>query len=377
VGAGVVTLSGAEAAGEPQCGETITADTTLHHDLIDCPNNGIVIGADDVTLDLNGHLVDGDGTENSGCDPNTAVCDTGLVDDGHDGVTVKHGRVREFAVGVLFGKSTPGRVRHNRVLGVSSAGNQFNGLGIFSSARSLVRNSSGSGSGAPGEDGVNGMFLADSHHVRVLDNSFQDNGDDGIFVADSTHNLIKGNLFSRNKSGIVFEKSDRNRVRRNRFVRENIGVDLGAANRNVIARNQIVHAINRPGRPPGQAITVCCASHNVIVRNSVRDTEGTAIKLGFAGGVGNAVRRNHIHGAGKDGVHVIGKAKHTLLKGNHAFGAKDDGLDTNSPTTELTRNEAGRNGDLGIEAVRGVIDRGGNIARHNGDPRQCTNIACS
>jgi hypothetical protein len=36
-----------------------------------------------------------------------------------------------------------------------------------------------------------------------------------------------------------------------------------------------------------------------------------------------------------------------------------------------------RNGDLGIEAVRGVIDGGGNVARHNGDPRQCTNIACS
>jgi hypothetical protein len=35
-----------------------------------------------------------------------------------------------------------------------------------------------------------------------------------------------------------------------------------------------------------------------------------------------------------------------------------------------------RNHDLGIEAVRGVIDGGGNVARHNGDPRQCTNIVC-
>ncbi len=36
-----------------------------------------------------------------------------------------------------------------------------------------------------------------------------------------------------------------------------------------------------------------------------------------------------------------------------------------------------RNNDLGIEAVRGVADGGGNVARHNGDPRQCTNIVCS
>ena len=32
--------------------------------------------------------------------------------------------------------------------------------------------------------------------------------------------------------------------------------------------------------------------------------------------------------------------------------------------------------DLGIEAVFGVIDGGGNRARGNGDPRQCVNIFC-
>jgi hypothetical protein len=31
----------------------------------------LAIGADDITLDLNGHLIDGDGTTTSGCDPET------------------------------------------------------------------------------------------------------------------------------------------------------------------------------------------------------------------------------------------------------------------------------------------------------------------
>jgi hypothetical protein len=66
-------------------------------------------------------------------------------------------------------------------------------------------------------------------------------------------------------------------------------------------------------------------------------------------------------------------AKHTLLKSYHAFGAKDDGFDVKSRTTKLTGNRPVRDHDLGIHAVRGVIDGGGNIARHNGDPRQCTN----
>ena len=36
------------------CGQTITQDTTLENDLGPCPNHGIVIGADGITIDLDG-----------------------------------------------------------------------------------------------------------------------------------------------------------------------------------------------------------------------------------------------------------------------------------------------------------------------------------
>src|SRR5215208_1843011 len=81
----LVDSSGVNASNHPQCGDTITTDTTLHHNLVNCPNNGIIIGADNVTLDLNYHTVDGDGTPASGCDPNTEFCDVGVVNFGHDG----------------------------------------------------------------------------------------------------------------------------------------------------------------------------------------------------------------------------------------------------------------------------------------------------
>ena len=45
------------------------------------------------------------------------------------------------------------------------------------------------------------------------------------------------------------------------------------------------------------------------------------------------------------------------------------------PTT-VTRSIANRNRDLGIEAVPGIIDGGGNRATGNGNPAQCTNIDC-
>jgi hypothetical protein len=49
-------------ASHVRCGQTITGDTTLDSDLTNCPGSGVVIGAENVTLDLNGHTIDGDGT---------------------------------------------------------------------------------------------------------------------------------------------------------------------------------------------------------------------------------------------------------------------------------------------------------------------------
>jgi hypothetical protein len=41
------------------CGDTITKSTRLTANLVDCPTVGLVIAADGITLDLNGHRVDG------------------------------------------------------------------------------------------------------------------------------------------------------------------------------------------------------------------------------------------------------------------------------------------------------------------------------
>src|SRR4051794_29948605 len=155
--AGVVALSGAEAASnQPNCGDTITTDVTLHHNLVNCPNNGIIIGADNVTLDLNYHRIDGDGAfPAAGCGPQDD-CDLGVASIGHDGVTVLHGSVREFAIGVAVAGES-GNARHNRVLDISSSKNDFFGIGIFGVARSVIRNSSSSRNIPPEGDGI-GLF---------------------------------------------------------------------------------------------------------------------------------------------------------------------------------------------------------------------------
>lgn len=362
---GAITIGSSPAqASHVSCGDEITAETTLDSDLLDCPNNGIVIGADDITLDLNGHMVTGDGEPFESC-PEGEFCDVGVLNDGHDGVTVRNGSVREFESGVFVGRAI-----NNRVLGISSSRNVFFGFFLFDLADSVVRDSSGSRNLPPEGDG---MGLFSSHDVRIVDNSFRRNPlNPGIHVGDSTDNVIKGNLISRSAPGILIE-GNRNQVRRNRCVRDGACILLVSGNGNVIARNR--------ARRGGDGIAIENGRGNVVARNVVVDAHKTGIYLGLqqppVGGGHNLVRRNRVRGSGRDGFAVRRKDDRSRLWRNVARGNGDDGFDVAGPSTKLTENRAINNADLGIEAVEGVIDGGGNIARSNGDPRQCTQIACS
>jgi len=363
---GLLTLSGAEAANtQPNCGDTITTDTTLDSDLVDCPNNGIVIGADDITLDLNGHVIDSDGTPFSGCHPRREVCDVGVVNDDHDGITIMQGSVREFDGGIGMGGS-----RH-RLLNVSASRNRFYGLGLFESARSLVRDSSATYSTAR-DEGV-GMILFGSRHVRIVDNKFRHNAHAGIVAPEVKGNSIKRNIFERNDDeGILVEGGDRNQIRHNRFVRNGGGITLGPGSRNVIAHNRISR-----GR---DGIRVEKGHGNLVADNVVVDAGRAGIRLGIPepllGGADSVVRDNLVKGSRVDGYLVGKKDNRSLLRRNVAKGSGDDGFDVQSRTTKLTKNRARHNGDLGIEAVHGTKDGGGNRASGNGDPRQCVHVKC-
>ena len=343
------------------CGETITTDTTLDSDLVNCPSNGIVIGADDITLDLDGHVVDGDGTEFANC-PDDEFCDIGILSFGHDGVSVRDGSVRGFAVGALIG-----RARENRLLSISAKRNTFFGVVISRSRRSLVRNSSLSSNVPPEGDGI-GLFSSD--HNRIRHNSIRRNAGPGIHVSDSNHNLIKSNELSKNSPAIAVE-GDGNAIRNN-DVSGGDGIRISPGNRNMVIGNRVFDA--------EESISIEEGRGNLVARNLVVDARGNGIRLGLdrppIGGADNVVRENLVRGSREDGYRVDSGDAHSVLRRNTAVASGDDGFDVESPTAKLTGNRAVRNQDLGIEAVWDVVDGGGNRAAHNGARRQCKNIAC-
>ena len=373
--AGFTVLGGGQAlASHVRCGDTITTDTKLDRDLVNCPNNGIVIGADNITLDLNGHTIDGD---DALVDPCPGFCDEGVDNTaGHNGVTIEGGSIQEFARGVIVLGASGTRLRH-----LSVANNTFIGITVGDdSARSRIEGNSITDNGLVGL----ALFASPRGGNRVERNRVSGSGEIGLLVEDAAGNRITKNTFSDNVEVGMLILGDHNQASRNRVLRNGDGMII-VGNDNAITWN---HVTDAPGCPQdgevgcGFGISFEGGAGNLIAHNFVTGARNAGIRVAAfepdtPPAVGTVVRGNLVRDGDVDGILVESTATDSLLEGNIAIGSRDDGIDVDSPSTTLTRNLGLHNGDLGIEAVAGVTDGGGNKARGNGNPAQCTNIDCS
>jgi Periplasmic copper-binding protein (NosD) len=91
------TIDVAASAANLVCGETVTGDVTLSADL-NCVGDGLIIGAFNITVDLGGHTITGNGTGSGiSFDPDV---DTTFS-------TVENGRISHFANGFSAGTFSP------------------------------------------------------------------------------------------------------------------------------------------------------------------------------------------------------------------------------------------------------------------------------
>jgi hypothetical protein len=365
--------SGQASGPQPSCGDTITVDTKLAKDLVNCPNNGIVIGADNITLDLNGHVIDGDGAEFSDCPPDEA-CDIGILDFDHRGVTIKGGDVREFTFGALVVGASD-----SHVTGLVLKNHFFSGLLVAESSRSEIDGLTVSGNGLTTDQA--GVDIFDSDHLTLASNAVFANGDIGFFVSGLDDGRFEENSIAGHpETGILLDHGNRNDFGRNRFSNNVDGIVI-SGDANTVTGNWL----SGPSECPegcGFGISLEGGTGNMIERNTVLRFHQAGIRAAafeeFGGPptVGNTISRNIVRGPAVDGVIVESTAFDTLLERNTAIGAGDDGIDVDNAATTVTRNVALRNGDLGIEAVAGVTDGGGNNAAANGNPAQCSNVVC-
>jgi parallel beta-helix repeat protein len=397
----LLALSAAPALGNHvRCGDTITQDTTLDSDLIDCPGDGIVVGADGITLDLNGHTVDGIPGQSGTAVDNSA---------GYDGVRVERGTLRQFGRALSLADVSDNIVK-NVVM------SDTYGIEAYRIKRSRIEHSVLRPSG--------GIFISSSEGNYVTDTVVSSSGHEGISLVWSDHNVDRSNSLIGGSPGIEIFESHYSSVVENSVTGGDEGMRLDGATHNRIERNRIsdvpsyaMHIVNEGGGSNENRIAnnvlvdtqfgvfVAQSDDNVFEGNLVSDTSYAGMVIAFSHGTvlrRNLVRNNLLAGVAIDGDYVVGgppssgtRIDHnqlqangldgvvigegvtkTVLVGNHSPKNGDDGIDVDSADTALRRNTANRNTDLGIEAVEGLVDGGGNRAFGNGNPLQCLNISC-
>jgi parallel beta-helix repeat protein len=314
------------------CGDTIMQDTTLDSDLVNCPGDGVVIGASGVTLDIAGHTIDGTRASGSAGVNNRA---------GHDGVTVTHGAVRDFGVSVDLRKQQGGEVNHLVTGNISL---------IDSSDIRIERNVAGSGIGVQN----------DSDRVLIARNEV----DGTVILAGLPPHPLFGGGFP--DDAVI----DRNTIR--------TSLALFQAPNATVTRNRVLAS---PSDPIAAGIFIRGSQGSTLVDRNEVSGAPIGISLFLTRGT---VTRNLVSENATDGIWAATNA-FVLIDRNRSERNGDDGIDvdvtslpplfgTEPPT--ISRNLVSFNGDLGIEAVPDVTDGGGNKAKGNGDPAQCVNVTC-
>jgi parallel beta-helix repeat protein len=390
------------ARSQARCGKVITANFTLKHDLLDCPGDGLVVGANGITINLNGKTIDG------------VSIGAGVVNNGFDRVTIRNGKIQGFNYGVWLRPET----KRNIVTGLTITTSEYAGVQLTNAdwnnriTRNVIEFQAGEGVAlAEGSSGnvvadnkictneANGVYLLGSsgnrivrnkimgnsdrnlrldksHKNRVLRNTFARGGDAAVELTDSDRNVLARNKVSTSgDAGFVLTRSHGNRLLANTATSSSdAGAFLQYSNGNTLRKNAFF------GNPAG--IDLAHAHGNIIESNAANANMGNGINLEDSNG--NRIRSNIANGNDGAGIYIVGEAaepdephlRGNVVIANRVSGNHKGGVEIASPGHTLRDNIAFQNGGWGIYAVVGTFGGTGNSASGNTELAQCFGIAC-
>ncbi len=252
--------SGVAGANPALCGMVVTQSTTLNSDVGPCDSTGIVVGANNIVLDLGGHRVfarDEVGGEG-----------VGILLENRTGVTVRNGTVQYFDAGVSIEGGSGNTIFNIRALdNAGNAGTDYgDGIAVFASSRNRIANVTATGNGPYG-----GIDLIGNSDFNVIEGSTSSNN---AVINSVTHHGGEGTM-------------------------EDDGIRLEALGPNATPDNNVVRG-------------------NTVTGNGL---DGIAV---FPGAKDNQILGNTVHGNGLlgtarngDGIHIFGFALRTLVQGNN------------------------------------------------------------
>ncbi len=270
------------------CGQVITVSTKLANDVTGCLGEGIVIGASDIVLDLNGKTVQSGlilepGEEDAltpgirSARPNVVIrgCTPTDPSDPSSACLTPSGTVRGFGYGVLLG---PGAT-HNVVERLTLFGNALAGVHLFDA-----------------DDGRNGN--------TVRNNLIEANGEAGVPLFGGTEgSTVENNTFRQNGTSVL----------------------LNDARGNTVPNNDISGIIIDPLLDSDAGIVLENSSrHNALLNNDVRDTGDAGLRI-HQGSHDNRVEGGVLVRNGDAGV-IVEDSDRAYITGIVSHGQSDGGV---------------------------------------------------
>jgi hypothetical protein len=261
---------------------------------------------------------------------------------------------------------------------------------------------------------ASGVTLDLGGHAIVGEASYEDPSSNGIATFGELSDItIRNGTVQGFSTGIRIETSD--------SLVERVFLDNGSAglimegNDNVVLRNEVtntgefgyrligdrVRVERNVALGPGSCLTIF-GDAPVVVRNVMTEcwqyaglvddyTTATIARNAFTDSVAgllvrgsgatierNDLSRNNYFGLGVFDTQAV--VDRNVANDNFhpslSSDAVGDGIEIYVPGAVVSRNEAHRNENYGIQALPGTIDGGGNRARNNGNPAQCVGVRC-
>lgn len=399
-----LTLAPTSHAAHHTCGQTVTNSIVLDGDLLNCPFDGLVVGSSGITIDLNGHTVDGVGLG------------AGIRNNGFDNVTITNGStntagVQEFDHGAVLNPGTLGNIvekltiQNNEFSGVelnnADSNNRIRNNIIDQQAHRGVTLTGGSSDNVivdnslTGNDGES-VLVENSGNNRLEGNQIAGSGDVGLLLEGSSENTVRSNTIGGSSDGAIVLRlgSNDNLLQGNSSTQSaDAGLTISDSTGNDILSNTFrdggdsgialhsSHGSTITGNDVGAntgGIELSYSNNNLITSNLANDTTGDGISLDHS--TDNDLEVNEANRNGSRGIYVVADAAPAagnLLAGNVTNANQGGGISVSKAVHTLRDNTARHNNSWGIIADPGNVDGGGNRASHNAQTAQCAGVACS
>src|ERR671915_1794720 len=234
------------------CGQVIKQSVKVKNDLADCLWDGLVVGASNITIDLDGHTIDGKGIA------------AGIRNDGYDNVTIKNGKIVEFDWGVMLNPGTEKNIveqldiqqQQEAGIGLGHVPHPVDMLQPLPSPPPSSFDSKVLGNIIRFNDiaaNAVGIWLAfQTKETLIRENEINVNTSGGVVLERSHGNRLEGNtIFGSSGAAVLFEGSNNNTVVSNDLSENGNGVTIDVtrtgtvgqpSNGNRIEKNIILQA---------------------------------------------------------------------------------------------------------------------------------------